>query len=231
MEAQKVIGHYTFIQILSIFARVASKDIPWDIAKLCMLFYDGSFDRFDPNLISWTRMKLNKENGSIKHFADYSPGCAYLENIVESGRHHWKFKIVNATTYGGGSMHIGIWRERSDEDPPLKSIFSRYDTETLTKVGISLNAIPFADIVEMILDFNELSLRFKVNGKSYGKPHNVKKGQSRAVVQMFRNGDEIQLLGYECAVPTIVDMKRYAKRAGYVQFPSNANRAARLLNY
>ena len=49
-------------------------------------------------------------------------------------------------------------------------------------------------IIEMILDFDDLSLKYKINGKDYGVSHKIRKGLYRAAVYMCLEGDRVDLL-------------------------------------
>ena len=181
-----------------------NKHIPEEIIHICMLFY-ALVDQFDPKCIDSKMIKINEETQSVK-IRGYGHPSAYLKNIVDSGHHKWKFRIVQRTSV----MSIGIWRVQMNESPPLDTYFTyghdkgyAYSLSTgmstaicgaqsRTKYGVRGKD---GDIVEMILDFDDLSLSFKVNGIDFGKSHDVTQGKYRAAVHLIGKGDEIQFIG------------------------------------
>ena len=164
-------------------------------------------DRFDPNHISQAT-ELDEYTQTLTQVENARPSSSYLENIVDSGRHQWTFKIVERR----GTVIIGIWRVLQNEQPPLGHNFARGSYRQYRGYGYfvskglrtdkncGVSDSPYGvvckdgDIVEMILDFDELSLSFKVNGTDYGKCHDVKQDKYRAAVFLYEAGCKIQLL-------------------------------------
>ena len=182
----------------------SKKFIPVDIIHVCMLFY-ALYDRFDSKCIS-SKMELNEETQSVMKIGDNKPVSAYLENITQSGLNKWKFKIVRRT----GSMIIGVWRVTYNNDPMVDTCFTlggnrgygysvntakitdvEYGWPTASRYGVKCRS---GDVVEMVLNFYDLSLSFKVNGTDYGEAHRIKPDKYRAAVFMHQIGDEIQIL-------------------------------------
>ena len=107
-------------------------------------------------------------------------------------------------------MLIGIWRVQKNVTPPLITYFT-YGTNKGYAYSISAGKRTtvsgghsdteygvkccHGDIVEMILDFDELSLSFKVNGKDYGKSHGVTQDKYRAAIFMMGANDQVHFLG------------------------------------
>merc|ERR1712228_106897 len=99
---------------------------------------------------------------------------------------------------------IGIRKVEKDKSPPIEASFVGdgygYCTSNGTKSGLGFLVEMYGircvagDIVKMILDFDNLSLSFNVNGIDYGKSHIITQGKYRAAVYMYCSGDEIQLL-------------------------------------
>merc|ERR1712228_378981 len=173
-------------------------DIPNEIAQICLLFY-AIIDRFDPKCVS-SRITLNEETQTVTQF-HYKKASCYLENIVESGRWEWKFQLVRTYTSSVRWAMIGI--SKAQKFLPMDTYFtighnqgygySTSDGRKTTVIG-GYAAAPYGkkcvdgDIVEMILDFDELSLSFKVNGIDYGKSHYITHGKYRAAVFMSHQG-------------------------------------------
>ena len=103
------------------FIREASTcRIPEDIIHICICFYLIT-DRFDPNQPS-KNITLDEDKQIVRPNATKVYGCfgnAYLEQIVESGCHKWRFKIL------GYTRMIGVWRVQKDTDPPRKLYLQR----------------------------------------------------------------------------------------------------------
>ena len=188
------------------FIRCATnKHIPEEIIHICMLFY-ALVDRFDPKFIDSEILKLYEETQSVLRFSCHGQTNVYLTNIVDSGHHKWTFRIVKRTSL----MAIGIWRVQTNVSPPIKYYFTDgYDDgyayilsygkssainggHSDKNYGVKVND---GDMVEMILDFDESSLSFTVNGIDYGKSHDVKLGKYRAEVHIVGYLDQIQFLG------------------------------------
>ena len=180
--------------------------IPEEIIHICMLFY-ALIERFDPKCIDSKMIKINEETQSVVKIRGCGQPSAYLTNIVDSGHHKWKFRIVQRTSV----MSIGIWRAQANVfPPPLDTYFTNghdrgyaYSLSTGKSTAIcgGQSAKKYGvrgkdgDIVEMILDFDESSLSFMVNGIEHGKSHDVTQGKYRAAVHLIGAGDEIQFLG------------------------------------
>merc|ERR1712228_551094 len=182
--------------------QMTNDDIPNDIIHLCILFY-AALDRFDRQHIS-SKLTLNEYDQSVKRNQAGGSANIYFENIVESGRHEWKFKIVRCQNHSGGYM-IGLWKVQPNVAPPLDNFFAMgkekgygysisdgkksrlFDGCSAEQYGKRCND---GDIVEMIVDFDSLSLSFKVNGKDQGKSHDLYKDDKyRAAVYMWYAGD------------------------------------------
>ena len=98
---------------------------------------------------------------------------------------------------------------RIDEEPPTESYFTEYGkgygfdpvgailtnreghTDDTLKYGVKCKN---GTIIEMILNLNELTLSYKIDGKSYGKAFDVEKHGYRAAVYMMEINDSITLL-------------------------------------
>ena len=191
------------------FMRRASNDyIPCEIIQICISFWGGT-DRFDKaNISKW--MEWDLVSNSLRRTWKWSQrACAYLENIVSSGCHEWKFKIVECSNNGDSIIMIGIWRSKGKMSPPLDTLFNLDEQGYGYMVDAGRRSMVYnqwdrygvkcvsGDIVEMTLNFDDLSLSFKVNGRDYGRSHHIKAGEYRAAVFMMQLNQEIQFLGYQ----------------------------------
>eukprot|EP01084_Bolivina_argentea_P066711 121626_1 len=158
------------------------------------------FDEFDSQCIS-KRMKYDSGTFSVVQLQDKCYASAYLKNVVEKGIHHWTFEICKITHSGQSTMSIGIWKVQQ-ENPALNTFFTEGNNKgyafcpekaqliDTTNGGVNSGSSKTAygqvcksgAIVEMTLDFNELSLSYVINGKNYGKAYNIIQAKYRAAV-------------------------------------------------
>ena len=175
-----------------------NKNIVPDMIKyLCLIYFNQNKDTFDAkNTHQNIKIKGNsveKRNGAIME-EDVN---SYLENIVSKGIHIWTFKCDKVYTLD----MIGI-RNVDDEEPRLDGYFdassedgtkvighgfvmdgSCTDQDNATKVGWKYGqTCRNNDTVAMTLNFNDLSLSFKINDNDYGKAFDIKQGSYRAVI-------------------------------------------------
>ena len=137
---------------------------------------------------------------------------AYLTDILEKpGIESVTFKILNLRNTVWIQTY-GVWKVDENNNPSLDVDFT-----THTKDAVAINntgkvvvcgtstfthkeykgcpAILKDDIVEMIVDFEQKELRFKINGKDYGKAGEINpEYKYRFAVSMFFKDDAIQLL-------------------------------------
>ena len=180
-------------------SNVIDKNIPADIINICVLFYSNGSDEFDADHIS---PNLILEGNKITKQRVRSTANAFLKRILEKGYHEWKFKVPR---YDARSdTLVGIWRIR--DEPPLSK--SWWHDEKGHAYGLhgrffgygckisDQNVFPCKDNAEikMILDFDDLSLRFIINGKDYGKCYDIKPGKYRAVVYIYAIGDSVEIV-------------------------------------
>eukprot|EP01084_Bolivina_argentea_P074996 136013_1 len=125
---------------------------------------------------------------SVVQLQDECRASAYLKNVVETAIHHWTFEICKITHSGDGTLLVGIWKVQQG-NIPLNTYFTQGNSKgysfspelatlSATKDG-KTGAIKYGEvcksgaIVEMILNFNELSLSYVINGKNYGKAYDI----------------------------------------------------------
>ena len=143
---------------------------------------------------------------------------AFLSKVVNRGVHGWRFKSDIRFCHWWCAT-IGIWKCSDDSFPPKNDIFTlgehraygfNLSQGTLVnpqdgKVGktpVDYGQICFgAKIIDMILDFDALELKFRINGIDYGKAFDIENTTYRAAVNLSRSNDSVQLLQYECHYP------------------------------
>lgn len=147
------------------------EDVPDGIILICILFYATSWDEWDKHHIAES-IELDEETGIVTQNKP-TKTSVFLKEIVDSDIHLWKFKVIKCNNYECTTMHIGIWNVESNHRiPPTDDTF--YCVSTVGYVFVtSTGQIKSANhqtaygetcrdgaIVEMIVDFNKLSLSF-----------------------------------------------------------------------
>ena len=170
--------------------------IPEAVILICIIFFGRGCDEFDPKWKGKT-MTLSKENRRVEYHAG-PMSSIYCKKIIESGYHEWKFKIIK-TGNAGSNFTLGLWRCSDDKDPPLSTYFTSgkdqgfgfsLDGAKKTRASDGCSSDKYGakvltgDIVTMMVDFNDLSLCFKVNETFYGKSHDITKDKYRAAMFM-----------------------------------------------
>lgn len=170
--------------------------IPKGIILICIVFLGNSTDEFDPKWKGKT-MTLSNDNRRVEYEVGGQQNI-YCKRVIESGYHRWRFKIVE-TSETSSHFIIGIWRCSEDKDPPLDNWFTQGKDQgygytidggkkTRTSDGCTSEyygvRVKSGDIVEMIADFDELSLSYKVNDEPCGKSHDITQDKYRAAIFM-----------------------------------------------
>ena len=178
--------------------------IPMIINYLCMKYYHVSKDRFHPQLHS--KSLAVTENICRTRLIDYSIDSAFLSNIVRSGTHHWKFKLLQ-------DLHaivlcLGAWNNDIDteKDPVLARVLVRDDDEDYYCFhGINVKSglleggrvqeprlerkygrkCEKGDIIDMYLDLKTNELKYCINVQDYGKAFDVKHTQYRSMISVL----------------------------------------------
>ena len=180
-------------------------EIPTEIINLCVLFYH-KHDRFDTKWISKAMRVEGMDNDRIITIKNACTS-SFLELITERGRHEWKFKIYKLDGSYCGIL-IGIWKVRENVSPPIDTYFTEggnagygfhgqgkltngSNGSTKDLFGIKCKE---GSIIEMILDYNNLSLSYIIDGVNYGKAFDVDNAKYRAAVYTCSEGDIVQLL-------------------------------------
>ena len=186
-----------------------SMSIPKEVILIFIIFY-GNCRQWDPEWIS-PRQKLDQQSQIVTHVTNSCVASSFCEPIIEAKpiRHSWKFQIISVK--GGGLMVIGIWKLKEGIEPPTNSYFAKgkrrgyaFDVRgprlSDSRDGAVTHTLPYGvrcdtnDIIEMIVDLENKELSFLINGKAYGKAHDIELDRYRAAVWMFKAGDAVKLL-------------------------------------
>jgi len=138
---------------------------------------------------------------------------AFLSNVLHQGVHRWTFK-TNIRFCHWWSATIGIWKCSDNSSPPRGDIFTLGDhrgyglnlsegtlVDPMTGKVPSVSPVEYgkrcvgANVVEMVLDLDALTLKFVINGTDYGKAFDVERGSRyRAAINLSQIKDSVELL-------------------------------------
>ena len=184
-------------------------NMPDLVLNTCLLFYHSQKDEWDRDQVG-SRIAIIRETVKLSSGSDCQ--SAFLSNIVDQDIHIWKFKLKRVAKKGSWKM-VGIWKINVGY-PILHSPFTSrkyngygYVFGVARKTNIDKRTYDWGpsygvtcksgDIVEMIVDFKELSLSYRVNGNHQGVAFKIDKTKYRAAVSMDMKGDMFTLLQYE----------------------------------
>ena len=154
-----------------------------------MFYYMAEF--FDPDLMHSSIEYADKDDKCC--IVGKANGNAYLNKIVSSGKHHWRFKLVHCynspeigiannddtnkdagifTDDGSGYAYLTAYEVITDEDGTTDQD-QHYGEECRE-----------GDIIDMYVDFEKFQIRYSVNDKDYGVAFTIKPGKYRAAVSL-----------------------------------------------
>ena len=185
--------------------------IPEMIKYLCLIYINQNKDKFDGNS---TCKGIRIEDNSIKkNNLLSSQASSLLTNIVMKGIHIWRFRIDVTTS---GYDMIGIRKSDESDSKDLdrwldwtgkEEVSVGYgffanrklsNPDSILGLGKSYGRTwQDQDVVEMRLDFNDLSLSFGIDGHSYGKAFDIKPGKYRAGVTLSGTDSCYCLISYQ----------------------------------
>ena len=187
------------------YARRQTKDIPQPIIDLILLFY-CQFDEWDPDVVEGNVVIINKKRVKVRR-SKLSPrgGSAFLKNIISDGVFAWKFKIINVCV----GMEFGVmkiskinrscgqlfdrtnghsWEATRYKDKGWLMDPKTYTQTMLREYGPQCKN---GDVIEMILDLEQMTMRYKVNGVDLGIAfEEVEKTEYKAAIFMYAYGRE-----------------------------------------
>ena len=165
--------------------------IPVMINYLCLVYFNQNKDCFNAELTHHI-LEVNKNTIICKH-SFHSKCCAYLRNIVSKNVHIWKFRINNPNEVRSIVCdEIGVTKA-------INPSTTNWNGYALRLAGIIINGSTMkfcrsdckkdGDLLEMMLDFNTLSLSFKINNNNFLKALDIEPGSYRAGIR-FNPGFE-----------------------------------------
>eukprot|EP01084_Bolivina_argentea_P203089 346909_1 len=170
--------------------------IPNVINYICMIFYANTWDV--DNMSIHCELKEN----TVKQI-DRSHSSTFLVNIIDSGRHSWKFKISFGKDRYAWSHLIGIWTVNpAANESQIGGGYGFVASQgVICSPGFSSVELNYGikcksnDIIDMCLDMDLLTLSFGINDVDYGIAYsNITPGKYRAAVNLFAQGDTVELL-------------------------------------
>ena len=152
---------------------------------------------------------LSKDNRVITLQQNWSSGAVYFKKVLKSGIHRWKFRIlyVNDEHYW---MTIGVFKTKTDKSRVSACRVDNFSEEygygwLVNYQQISARWSRYGhrdckagDIIQMILNLNDWTLRYILNGKDLGVAwNNIEKTTYKAVVSANNKDDSIEFVSYE----------------------------------
>lgn len=203
--------------------------VPSMIKYLILVYFNQNRDGFDDK---HTHSKMQIDGNLVKLHMSTGMGSnmnvnSYLQNVVSEGIHIWIFKPDNVNVcdvIGISNVEIGSLTLDGNIDDEvdssnncvagyafilggLRKLGKEYMINNLNSYSGYAQECDADDIIQMKLDFNNLSLSYKINEIDYGKAFDIKRGSYRAAVGVYddnkkgsyRNavGVSIQLISYQ----------------------------------
>ena len=192
--------------------------IPSMIKYLCLVYLNVDKDKFDAKN---THEMIEREDDGISRQEGYYGACSsFLENIMDKGVHIWTFQCDYLCDT---EDVIGIRKINADSNTPFRLdghfyIDGEDDEEKVVGYGfILLGSLtnptdvneygadygePCYDnwnggILEMKLDFNNLTLSYKMGGVDYGKAFDIEQTKYKAAVTLDTSKALLSLLSYQ----------------------------------
>lgn len=193
----------------------SSNSIPFCVNQICCIFF-AEFDDWDQNFMS-DQFTIDPVNNKILHHSEGQHGLysAFLTNIASSGKHCWKFKIIN---WGDSNLMFGVWNLKSDT-PKSQALstyigktantsyvfdygfaeLNKYDKNGIwTGAGTYGETVKVGSIIQMTLDLKDLTISYIINDEDYGVAFKeIEKSKYSAVITSYHGDNCVELLKYE----------------------------------
>ena len=172
-------------------------NLPEIMQNVCLIYYHIA-DEWDPKYVG-VHHKLTKDRLCIENISkDDDESSSYGTLIASSpGIYKWKLRLnhVPNLNYSYWAVIIGIWKTKSSKEPVLDTSFASITTKktypwswgyafdamngtlvnssgTNAKTGGEYGKkCKTGDIIEIILDFDKLTLKFNINDQDMGIAH------------------------------------------------------------
>lgn len=183
------------------------------IQLIVALLGDFFMDRFDSTKYDHLSQVLSKDDTVVQQISDDDASMRLCKEVKE-GIHKWRFKILSCTQ--GLYVSIGIWKVNGSFDPDIrldndKGNSYSWVVNCKTKMNRGEN-VPWevsqdekygkenygaGDVIDMILDFDKLEVRYAVNEEDQGVAfNNIKQVTYTAAISMNNKSDGIEILEY-----------------------------------
>ena len=188
------------------YEEVNQVSIPSEIILVLVLFYGNDTDEWDPKLISKCMELKSKTLTQIA--VGYR--SSYGKRIIDSGIFKWILKI---NQWENNGFMLGLRTVKSNDDiPPTNTWFTEcgYKNGYGFRIRPSLTSLTGPEgyaggkeygvepqngaIIEMILDLDNLTLSYIIDGVDYGKAFDVTEGKFRLALFLHKVGDSLTLL-------------------------------------
>ena len=167
---------------------------------LCLLFFIERNDEWQ----SKNKHFIMENRRTVKRITNYGFQSMYLRNVVKLGVHIWCFRFIE----NGFEDVIGIYqgnkplitKDRHTQNNN-DAYFLKFKHRSFNhQPGIDINAYNCRgqDLVEMQLNFKNLTLSFKMNNsEDHIKTFHVQNTSYRAFVKLSQKDTQISLISYQ----------------------------------
>ncbi len=186
-----------------------SAKIPVPIVNICIVYYGNGQDLFDPTCIG-SHMQLCNDGKYVIVTDNFVTASAYLSIIIDSGIYEWKFKIHEPLGM------IGIWKVQNEPSvnaaftlgsPTIQGYGYCIDDNTLSTLNTGATggyscksygqfSVQSNSEIDMILNMNNLTLSYAVNGTYFGKAFDVERTEYRAAVYGYCKDTYFEIMNF-----------------------------------
>ena len=181
-------------------------------------------DKFDANNCHST-YQIQGNGCRVQKNETRADGCVFFTNKVKSGVHSWKFKLIHC---GSDDLTIGIWKTKNKLDTSKTILgtgkgkvygwicgyyakrtcgYFHDEPQSDYKYG---SVVSTGDTVEMILDLDNCTLRYKKNDTDLGVAfQTIEPGEYVATLSMNYNKTTVDLVSYHATQGKVNDDVKY----------------------
>ena len=183
-------------------------NIPQIVNVLCAL-YSVNYDEWDEQC-SGPNYEISEDGHIITMTKDECEETAFMKQIINNkGKYHWKFKLTDNPK--GYRILLGIFKQKCDPKLHIKKFLTSTINSAYT-IDLNSGWIMFHDkiedsvkrymdrckkddILDMYLNFNDLTLSFALNGENKGVAFKgIDNCQYRVAVWMFGQHSQIEYI-------------------------------------
>ena len=169
-----------------------------DLISFIILSFYYVRDKWDQQLTNLKYFKIDNDCLSIYAKGNHMTN-AYLKRVVTEGIHTFRLKIEKEAKDNEKWLDfvIGV----VDQSFKLKQEPVNYQKAYFVgSKALSPQRKPYGkmlkqgDIIEMIINMDNLTLKFIINGTDYGKISDLKPGKYRAAIYMYQVGNTLKIV-------------------------------------